>query len=760
VSVRHAAFVRCLLPGLIVLAFIAAGVWASIANGSVNDEYAAHITGGYLYWVTGRFAGGVHNPPLGQLWVALPLWLSGKPLMPFTDVAPVLPRLANVLLAAGLLLWVYRVCLRRMGLTAAMVAMTTTAFCPEFLAHASLATLDLPATATFFGAIGAFASLLLAPAVGRVLLFAALLAAALLTKVTGLLLFPAMALMLASLAVTCKGRRYARWLIRSARRHRGFMLAGLVAGVLLAWLLIGLAYRFEGCGQPKTLSGTGPGAAIAMLARPFPTDFVEATRGKLAYAGAGNAAYLLGRHSTTGWWWYYPVALAIKTPMPLLLLWLLAAGWAIRRASARGLLFVLPALTVIALAMAGSRTQIGIRHLLPIVPLLGVCCGQMVHGSKKTLRRVAILLAVMTAGSFLFSLPYPLSAESLLAGGKGYRLLADSNFDWGQANGAILKQLEEDPALLPPRPYTPSAGRFLLRANELNGFARTDKDEFHWLRNYDPVGRVAGAGLLYVLTLADLETTRSNVPFEGLDALEEAMRLGSAGSWSRANPLFETALRTCPSSGTVLRGKARLLEEQGAFQEAYRELRRAVRIAPDDGFVRNDFERTGLLLEAARLEKQEPSRAEFQKANALILAGDYPASRVHLEKARALGAPLGAVDRADYLACCLAGEWANAARLLERTPDADRGMTAPPGNLVRAMAAQNADVRSMRELAMWCFVQRSWVQAAALCLAILDADPANAEAANYLGELVVRYKDGSAPMSNRDRGSLEKLKYP
>jgi hypothetical protein len=76
------------------------------------------------------------------------------------------------------------------------------------------------------------------------------------------------------------------------------------------------------------------------------------------------------------------------------------------------------------------------------------------------------------------------------------------------------------------------------------------------------------------------------------------------------------------------------------------------------------------------------------------------------------------------------------------------------------MAAQNADVRSMRELAMWCFVQRSWVQAAALCLAILDADPANAEAANYLGELVVRYKDGSAPMSNRDRGSLEKLKYP
>ena len=38
------------------------------------------------------------------------------------------------------------------------------------------------------------------------------------------------------------------------------------------------------------------------------------------HVDAGHTAYLLGRHSFHGWWYFFPVALAVKTPLPILLL--------------------------------------------------------------------------------------------------------------------------------------------------------------------------------------------------------------------------------------------------------------------------------------------------------------------------------------------------------------------------------------------------------------------------------------------------------
>ena len=38
------------------------------------------------------------------------------------------------------------------------------------------------------------------------------------------------------------------------------------------------------------------------------------------HVDAGHTAYLLGRHSFHGWWYFFPVALAVKTPLAILLL--------------------------------------------------------------------------------------------------------------------------------------------------------------------------------------------------------------------------------------------------------------------------------------------------------------------------------------------------------------------------------------------------------------------------------------------------------
>ena len=64
-------------PVLLGLAFVLQAGWALRQDASVGDEHP-HILAGYLHWKSGHTAGGLGNPPLGQLWIALPLHLSGR----------------------------------------------------------------------------------------------------------------------------------------------------------------------------------------------------------------------------------------------------------------------------------------------------------------------------------------------------------------------------------------------------------------------------------------------------------------------------------------------------------------------------------------------------------------------------------------------------------------------------------------------------------------------------------------------------------
>src|SRR5258705_3343508 len=51
------------------------------------------------------------------------------------------------------------------------------------------------------------------------------------------------------------------------------------------------------------------------------------------YTTLFRSGYLLGERSTTGWWYFFPVALAVKTPIPLL--WFLVLGALADRKSTR-----------------------------------------------------------------------------------------------------------------------------------------------------------------------------------------------------------------------------------------------------------------------------------------------------------------------------------------------------------------------------------------------------------------------------------------
>ena len=134
-------FAAAALLGLFALA-AGAGL---VGDASVADEHP-HILSGYLYWKSGRFAGGLDNPPLGQLAVALPLVLSNRQYRFPSDENLWLCRLPVLLsgLLLGVVLWKWGRALG--GAAVGLLALGGFALEPNLLAHGHLATLDFLVT--------------------------------------------------------------------------------------------------------------------------------------------------------------------------------------------------------------------------------------------------------------------------------------------------------------------------------------------------------------------------------------------------------------------------------------------------------------------------------------------------------------------------------------------------------------------------------------------------------------------------------------
>jgi hypothetical protein len=81
---------------------------------------------------------------------------------------------------------------------------------------------------------------------------------------------------------------------------------------------------------------------------------------------------------------------------------------------------------------------------------------------------------------------------------QAYRVLVDSNLDWGQDGRYVARYLRDHPdvSLGPDRPRP---GTLLVSANNYVGLSRDE--QFRWLReNFEPVGHVAYSHLLFRVT--------------------------------------------------------------------------------------------------------------------------------------------------------------------------------------------------------------------------------------------------------------------
>ncbi len=566
-NARRARWVALLL--LLLLHAQLAGVAVQL---SATVDEAFHITSGYEYLRTGRLRLFDEHTPVAKALFAWPLFfvpdlpppeaaadyadgdliavtqntlLAYRPL----DRVIVAPRLAATLLAVLLAAALYRCGKSCAGPTAGLLALTLCAFDPNFLAHGSLATTDMGATAFIFWAIWAGTRWLEKPTARRWWIAALLLGLAQGAKLTALLVYPVLGLGVL-FNVEARRRKGAEW-----KKLLGAFAEMVGASLLVLWALYGFEVR--------PIAGAFGGFPLPAASH---IERWLRLQENLAY---GREAFLLGQNAMHGWRLYFPVAFLVKTPLPLLLLslWGLArtAYCALRKLlqndasrithhalrithyASRITFFLFPLLY--AAASLTSRLNIGYRHLLPVLPCLYVAVGiggsrKYEVGSKKTRSRkmiptrhpslllTAILLTPLLVWLILGALriaPHYLAFFNEIAGGadNGWRFLADSNTDWGQnfKTLAAYQQQRElgpvrlsaftfyDPAaygvdytpLAPmtgappvlPRRFNPEAGIYAISATTLDGVPLPYPSTFDWFRHREPFEKIGNALFLY-----------------------------------------------------------------------------------------------------------------------------------------------------------------------------------------------------------------------------------------------------------------------
>ncbi|HET8644091.1 MAG TPA: hypothetical protein VFO85_01305, partial [Vicinamibacteria bacterium] len=426
-----------------LLAYGALALTAARRKSATFDE-PLHLAAGYAHLALGDYRLVPQHPPLVKAWAALPLlvarpvfheddpnwreglqrklsrqffyrWNDGERLL--RRVRPLMVVLGGALIAA--VFWWTR---RGWGLAAAALALLLGVFNPDLLAHGPLVTTDVAVALLMFVTIVAFERLTSGVTPPRLLCAGLALGAAAAAKFSALSLLP----MLAALSVVVALRRdplavrgFGPARVLETRRHKLVALSALLlAMALAAEIVVWATYGFTASARA----------------------YVEGLlywSGGAAREGTGGGAFLLGRHSDRGWWYYFPVTFALKTPLPLIgLLALRLALWRRFHAGSRREWFLwLPVVVYLAIAMA-FPLNIGHRHLLPLYPFLFVAAGSVAREAvrSRALGAAVGVLALWYVAGTLRVHPHHLAYFNEAAGGpaNGYRLLVDSNLDWGQ----------------------------------------------------------------------------------------------------------------------------------------------------------------------------------------------------------------------------------------------------------------------------------------------------------------------------------------
>jgi hypothetical protein len=511
----------------------------------------------------------------------------------------------------------------------AFVALALMVFEPNILAHGPLVTNDVAIACWLFAGVYAFWRYVANPNVWRLAVCGIAGGLTMASKHSGIILFPILFLlaMVELLIPVGTGGGSDSPQDRPARSSRQvalqLLLALIVVGAIsmaVLWSFYGFRYSARPAGWPPSpalASSLGAvrsrfaATALAMAARAhlLPEAFLEGFA--FFYATASRPTYLLGRLYSHGVWFYFPLAFLIKSTLGFLgLLALAPLAWMLgaRERRRETLWMLIPTAVFLAVSMT-SNLNIGLRHILPIYPFLAVLAAAGAWRLAKTHRAWGIIvggLVLIHAVSSLRAFPNYLPYSNEFWGGpaKTYRVLTDSNVDWGQGLPAVKRYLQThdstpcwlayfgtvDPghyeipctlltassAVIWERPLdeVPPVidGTVLVSATEMSGqpWGPGELNPYEQFRTAQPVDCLAGSILVYRGSF--------QVPLaSALSRLWKVVALANRGELDAALAEAHAAESLAPQSvdvqfvlGRVLKAAGRGVESRQAFENALR----------------------------------------------------------------------------------------------------------------------------------------------------------------------------------------------
>jgi hypothetical protein len=540
-------------------------VLSSYSHTTQAFDEPIHVGAAMEFLAKGTYTLDPVHPPLARIAIGLPLYIVGEryPIIPQPDADnpgtvgnAVLNDsghyLRNLILArVGVLPFLILGCTvvflwtrQEFGNFAAVAAIALFTTLPNVLAFSSIAYTDIVAASTQVAAFWAFANWLDKRDLRSTLWMGFAVGLALLAKATTCIYLPAAALGMVLVKSVVTDSRKTFWSPAYKRIFKQVSLAGVIA-IVEIWAGYGFAAghinesmhlsaesmpSFQHFPAPlgkigRNLILADPIVPVPALMRGFATAWV--------LNKTHPPAYLLGHIKEGGWWYFFLLGVAVKSPIPFLVLvvvGVLACGKLIEEGRWTAMTPAVSALAVLLVTMP-VKYNAGVRHVLVVFPLLAIVagygCSYLWHLPKRQQaagRAILVVLLLWQCVSTARANSNYLAYFNELAGKDPSRVMvAGCDLDCGQDLFALSHELQarrishvtlalwtstdmsrmDLPEFDVPQPYQPVHGWFAISLRALrfgDVFHHTyPPDAFAWLSRYQPVARVGKTILLYNL---------------------------------------------------------------------------------------------------------------------------------------------------------------------------------------------------------------------------------------------------------------------
>jgi len=402
----------------LILLFGILGVTSTYTRMSLTDDEGFHIVCGMEWLKDGTYKTQPLHPPLARVvdalfpylmnsWYGNESWAGDNPRTAYISKM-VLSRLGTLPFYILSCILVYIWSRRLFGEIAALFSLGIYTTLSSVSAHAALATTDMTYTAIFLWALMCGIDWLRLPNRKNSLLLGLSLGIMIGTKYSGLAQWPA-----------------AMGMIFFALCIFNFRQPVLVFPISLRHIINSLLYSL-----PLIVS------ALALI---FRFDFKPLEQGIIDAQNLnshGFSVWLYKNLHFHGVWLFFPIVFFFKTPLSFLAATIVGNGRVIRdfreNNSLTCLYPLLAAIGVMLVSMT-SNINLGVRHILPLYPLLSISAGYglawLWQGKKRV---IAIALIGCQLFSFINTYPEHIAYFNFLAGDNPEHITLDSDFDWGQ----------------------------------------------------------------------------------------------------------------------------------------------------------------------------------------------------------------------------------------------------------------------------------------------------------------------------------------